>query len=500
MGEPVVSPGQWVVSGNADPGNPALERSDCGVSADYAVNHSPICFAAMPTPWSSVRRALEPVVRASRVPRLRSELGWVLGNRSAEFVLQFVLLKILTNALGRDGYGEYNLAEVGLVLIASFALTPIHDAYMRDFHGARSRDEARASAMFLWWWYAAVTLGTVVCAAVLTRNVGGWLGLSPWTALAAGAVFLFDRWRFLSQEVYNIRRERRAWALRNLGFWVLQVAAVSAAMMFLPRTATNALLAFAAASAVFGLPGMLLLWKEARRLPPGSPTRLPGLVISFGIPAAVLLVFQWVQGFSDRYLMNAMLDIATVGQYVACYQVCGIPYQFLLRLFHSLLTPVAYQRASNLDDPRQLWAADRVLLAGIAAQVAIGGGMLLLYAAFGSELIALLTSEAFVFPTSIVVLLAAGRFVQAFGQSLQPIFAVHHRLQRMIWFRGAGAVLTVVICWWAIERYGVIGAAAGTLVAQALYAVALILGPGGCAWMVNGVRKRSARTVEGELG
>lgn len=141
------------------------------------------------------RRLVAPIARLISTPRLRAEVGWVVVNKTAEFGLLFLLLKLLTNTLGREGYGEYNLAETAIVLLGSVLLVPISESYMRDFHASRRRGESRASGVFLLRWYLAATCGVALAAAVLSPAIGERFGIGRWTALAAGLVFLFDRWR-----------------------------------------------------------------------------------------------------------------------------------------------------------------------------------------------------------------------------------------------------------------------------------------------------------------
>src|SRR5690606_5720472 len=223
------------------------------------------------------------------------------------------------------------------------------------------------------------------------------------------------------------------------------------------------------------------------------------LVVTFGVPLGVLTAFQWVQGFIDRYLLKAFLDIEAVGLYVATYQVCGIPYTLLLRISHNLLKPIAYQRGHDVDDARSLWAADRLLLAGLGIQAVVGAVMLIGYAAFGPQLVVLVTSQEFVVSTTTIVLLAAGRYVQALGQALSSIFAVHKRTGSFLGFRIFGACLTVAICVPLIQRHGILGAAAGSLLSLTLYLIGLLFGPSGCWWLIRSARQgaRATRVYDG---
>jgi O-antigen/teichoic acid export membrane protein len=428
-------------------------------------------------------------IRASR--RLKSEIGWVVLNKAMEFGLMFGLLKVLSNRLGKAGYGEYNLAETAVVFVTVIVLMPVHEAYLRDYHGAADREEKRAAGGLLLRWYAIATVSIGLLVALFTHRLAAWFDVGPWTPLAAGLIFVFERWRYLGQDVLNIQRRRRAWALYNLGYFGLQLSVISLAVTLGPATPSTALLAYAAAAAIFCIPVTGPLIRDVLRAPPGNPSRLPRLIVSFGLPLGALLVFQLVQNMADRYIVKAILDPESVGLYVAAYQVCGIPYILILRVFHDLLTPIAYQRGRDVDDPAQIWSADRLILVGLAAQLLVGFAMLGFYAAFGGRLLVSLTNEQFALPTTTIVILAAARFAQSIAQATQPIFAVHHRLGSMLWFRLFGAVATLVICWYATRAHGLVGAAAGTCAALSAYTLALVFAPRGCWWLVRDVRRRS---------
>ncbi len=419
-------------------------------------------------------------------------------NKGTEFGLLFVLLKVLSNRLGMGGYGEYNLAETAVLLATGIVIMPVHESYLRDFHGAAARGEHRSASLVVLGWNAGVTVLGVMLVALLSGSIGGWLGIDPRTVLAAGLVFMCERWRLLGQDLLNIQRRRRAWALSNLAYAFTKVCLISAAVTWGPAVPSTALFAYAVTALLFAsiVTGPQVF--EILRSPPGESARLWSLIARFGVPFGLLLVFQWIQGFSDRYLVNYLLDVESVGLYVAAYQVCGIPYTLMLRIVHNLLTPIAYQRGRDADDPAQLWSADRMLIVGLALQAGCGVVLLGFYGLFGPRLLVLLTNESFVLSAGTLLLLASGRLVQSLAQGLQPLFAVHHRLGRMLWFRLVGASLTLAICWVATREFGIVGAAGGSFAALSLYLGGLVFGPGGCLWFVAEARReaRAAGRVE----
>jgi O-antigen/teichoic acid export membrane protein len=62
----------------------------------------------------------------------------------------------------------------------------------------------------------------------------------------------------------------------------------------------------------------------------------------------------------------------------------------------------------------------------------------------------------------------------------------------MLWVRLIGAAATLVICIPMIRSHGVFGAAAGSLMALAIYVVLLWFGPWGCWWMIREARRKAA--------
>ncbi|MDY7010514.1 MAG: oligosaccharide flippase family protein [Planctomycetota bacterium] len=419
-----------------------------------------------------------------RNPRLRREMFWVACNKAVELTTLFVTLKVLTNFLSKAGFGEFNLALTSLMLLDSILIVPMNRAFQRHYHTSEERGTLRSTAMALFRWYTVVTVAVALGGCIFSISLSGWFGLETWTAMAAGIYFMANRWRALGVETLDIRRQRRKCAVHNGLFLLSQLALVFAAIYFIKASASAALFAYAIAAVICSLIVAVPLVRRMRVMPEGTNSEIMRMVWSFGLPFGALMVFQWVQNFADRYIIAGQLDFQSAGLYVAAYQVCGIPYMLLLNIMYSLLMPIAYQRARDIDDPRQLWSADRVLLAGVAAYLGIGASMLLVYGFWGRQLIVLLTSKGFALPLSIIMFLTLCRYVQCLGMLFQLFFAVHHQIKRLLWFRAIGAIITVPICWFAVRSYDITGAAVGALLAGTIYVALVCLGRGGCAWEI----------------
>lgn len=429
------------------------------------------------------------IARAIGNKSIREELAWVAVAKMGDFLLLFALLKVLTTSLGKSGYGEYNLAETSLVLLAAALLAPVSESFIRELHHARSRGEGRHAGTFLLRWYVSVTLGIAACTTLFSAQLGAAFDVRPSTVAAGGVAFVADRWRILGLEVWSMRRQRRRWALQSVAYSGVLLGAMAAAMSLGDPTPGLALAVYASVAALFAIVGTAPVVREILTLPHGPKSSLAGLVVGFGIPFGLLLLLQWVQGFADRFLIKALLDdAAAVGLYAAAFQACGAPFTLLYQITHNLLRPIAYQQA-DATRPESLWAADRLLLLGIASQVATGIAATAFLIWLGPRLIVLLTDSSFQVSRATVAALTIGRLAQMTCASIQPMFAVHHAMNRLLNFRFGGAVLTLLLCFPLTKLYGIFGTALGTSIALTGYFVALSFMPGGAASLLMSARR-----------
>jgi O-antigen/teichoic acid export membrane protein len=392
--------------------------------------------------------------------------------------------------MSREAFGEFNLALTGAALLGDLTIMPMAHTYYRNLSRAEADGSARSAGLAMLRWYLLVTLAITLLTAAMTRPLSGWLHIGPWTALGAGLLFLTNRWRGLGIEVLDMRRRRRACALQNLGFLATNTVLTAVFLSLWSPSAASALAAFSLAAAIFAWTGAWPVVRDVLSQPKGHPSGIMRMMVTFGAPYGALLLCQWVQNFAERYIVGIQLNLDAVGAYVAAYQVCGVPYMLLSAVINGLGVPIAYERARVVSDPKELWAADKVLLLGIGAYVVLGALAIPVYAFWGPSLMRLLTSETFVLGGSVIVCLALARYVQCLGQLLQAFFAVHQRMGASLGFRVLGGLLVVPVCWFAVRGYGVTGAAAGVLASGAVYTLLVCFCPGGCLDLLRGVRRQ----------
>ncbi len=428
--------------------------------------------------------------RILREPRLRGEIGWTLTTRLVDVLFPFLQMKLLTNLLTTEQFAEYNLAQTAVALGHTILIIPVLNAYQRYFHAAPEEGAARTAGLQLLRWISIATGGLLVLAAGISAQVSPLLRWETWTLLAAGAVFAADRWRLLSLEMFEFQRKKRNTALFHLGFQILVVAGFYFVLKFAHlQSATAALLVYAAAAAPLAFLAIRGLWCVFLPREGMQAGRLPALIRTLGVPYAVLLSFQWVQTYTDRYMLNSLVSEDAAGRYVGVFQVCGVPYLVMFQTLSWLVLPIAYNRVKDATQPQQLWSADRVILAAIGVYAVVGVLMLVFYWGWGGWLTTLLTKKEYEMSATTTLIIAAGRFLQCFALLVQVVFAVHQKMTASLLFRVAGALLTVPLCWVLIDKWQIEGAAAGSALAGLVYLVILAIGPGGFVWLMLETRR-----------
>jgi O-antigen/teichoic acid export membrane protein len=424
--------------------------------------------------------------------RLRGEVGWVIGHKLGEFAVSFVSLKICTTLMGQAAFGEYSLVLSAAPLLIGVILMPIQQAYLRYHHRAKEVGRAAAAARTVVCWFTIVTAAVALASGVISMPLAARLRLERWSILAGGLIFAFNAWRGFGIELLDLERDRRGNALQNLGFLATQTVLAAVVLSLWPRSATAGLTSYAVAAAIFGAIGIVPFMGMAFEGGGGDADELRGLLRTFGVPYGALLACQWVQQFAERYVLGLTLDLDAVGVYVAAFQVCGIPCMLLLAIVRGLVIPIAYGRARNVGDAAQLWAADRVLLSGIALYVTAGALAVFAYAAIGPSLLRAVTSAQFALPATTLVVLALARYLQCLGILAGAFFAVHQSMGASVWFRASGALISLPVSWLAVKWYGLPGAAAGSLLGAAIYLGLMCFGPGGCLTLVAAARREGS--------
>lgn len=414
----------------------------------------------------------------------------MLGHRVLEFLVVFLSIKLLTALLGAAQFGEFTLAQTATQLAANILLMPMNQAYLRYYHTAYEQGAQGTAGRQLFFWYACVTIGLLVTIGAITMPLATLLSVAALTPLATAVWFAADRWRNLALEIFELRRERSSGAMASMTYQIASLLALLAGLWLLPRMAWVAILISSAVALIWAFASLRPEWRRISSAPPDAPSQLKSLVRSFGLPAAALLVFQWVQSNVDRYLVASYVSKSSAGVYVAANQLFGAPTLLMINVMNWLILPVAYQRARDIKVAEQLWSADKVVLTGIGLYFALGVCVLPVCYFWGPWLLTLMTTADFQLSGVEITLIGLTRLLQGAFILVQIVFAVHQRMVSSLTLRILGALIAVPAIWIGVRAAGISGAAAGAALSSVAYMLLLLFGPAGAFWMIRDNRRR----------
>jgi O-antigen/teichoic acid export membrane protein len=444
--------------------------------------------AAPPTADAPAPRGLWRILGDSRI---RNEILVVVAHRVVEFGVIFVSLKLLTNLLGKAEFGEYTLLVTTVALMNNVFIMPMNQAYLRYYHQAYAIGAVKQTGLQMGRWYLWATLGPAALAALLTFPASRWFEIGVWSAAALGASHVAERWRNLSLEICDLRRERLRGALYSMGYQCLSIAVLVTVIQLGAKTAAAALFATALLACAVAVPGLWPEWSRVRLAVDTGTSELPRLVRTFGVPAAILLVFQWVQSFVDRYLLAGYVSKEAAATYLAAAQVFGAPFLLMINVMSWLAVPVAFRRAPDASDPARLWSADTVVLAGVLLFLCVGVLTLPFCYWLGPWLLVKFTNPEYRLSGGVITAIAATRFVQNLALLLQVIFSVHQQMGASMILRVLGALVTVPLCWWGVVTWDTPGAAYGALAGSIFFVLLQLFGPTGAFWLMQSARRNA---------
>lgn len=236
------------------------------------------------------------------------------------------------------------------------------------------------------------------------------------------------------------------------------------AVAYVARTPEALLWAYAGAQAL-GLMLALPLMRVGLRLPRIDRTILAA-AWRYGAPLLVASVLVWVGSHAIRFIVQADLGVEAVGYVTVGWWLGQRLTAFASMLVTSASFSIAVERIRAVGPKEALpqFATNGALLLAILAP-SVAGVMVL-----SASLVEVLVAPEYVpLTTAILPLAVAAGAIRAFkNHGSDQCFLLFERTTLNIWSTVVEAVATVVCCIVGLKLGGMVGAAAGCLVAAAL--------------------------------
>jgi O-antigen/teichoic acid export membrane protein len=182
------------------------------------------------------------------------------------------------------------------------------------------------------------------------------------------------------------------------------------------------------------------------------------LLLAFGIPLVPASMAQWFMVLSDRYFLRTFRSLTEVGIYSLGYKIGFLVMILLVTPFQLAWPTISFRAASAKDqDHRELYAKSLTYF------VLVGLAMMIPLSLFAHDLIVLFSNKSFVRGADVVWIVALSYIF--YGAHFVVSTGIHLAKKTKLypWLVVIPALLNVVLNYFLIKPFGMMGAAYATL-------------------------------------
>ena len=413
-------------------------------------------------------------VKRSAFKRLSGDAGWALLGQVGSGLLLLAGLRLLTEWVSPDEYGQVALM-IGIVALGvSIFSYPFICAGMRLL----PEHQASGTVHGLYRQVSRLTVASTLTALLLLA-IGGGLhvrltGSDPWLFAGAGLLLAITVQREMGiQLLIGERRQREASLWQTTDGMLRPALAVVAVVLGGPK-APLILLGYALAT---GLANAVWSWRrkpsalDERPLEPAAIRSIRAGVLAYALPLIPVELLLWFSGLGDRYVIGCLLTASDVGIYAAAYTLVNEAFNRSAMVLLRTFQPAYFQACSQGEEAK----AGRLFATWLGCVIAMGAmGVIALW--FMKDLVAgWLLAERYHAAAVLMPLIGAGCALQALSMVLsQPLLATK-RTSTLLGGRVLGAASAAMGLPLMVQQYGLMGAALAAPVYYGVEALGMAL-------------------------
>lgn len=288
-----------------------------------------------------------------RIHRLSREGGWIFGGQVANVLGALILVRVLTEYLSADQYGQLALGLTVAGLVNQLVMGGLTAGIGRYYSIAAEKQDLAGYLHATLYLLVYATAAVIVIGIILMVSLK-WFGYSQWIALAAAALLfaLLSGYNSTLNGIQNAARQRAIVAFHGgLDAWLKILLAVGV-MLWLGTSSTAVIIGYVCSSALITISQLIYL----RRTIPQKHSSSQSLqswapqIWAYSIPFTTWGGFTWMQQVSDRWAVQIFASTSEVGEYAVLFQLGFTPIALISGMAISFLGPILYQRSGDATD------------------------------------------------------------------------------------------------------------------------------------------------------
>lgn len=421
------------------------------------------------------------MLKTGRSRRLFKEGSWIVFGQVLMVVGSLAGVRLLTELLPPDAYGELALGMTVATLVNQIILGPLGGGIIRFYAPAVEHGDL---AGYLQAVKKLVLRATALIFLITVFAIAGLIvaGEMQWVAITASAL-AFAILSGYSANLAGIQmaaRQRSIVAIHQGVEPLLRSLMAAGLILLLGMGSTVAMVGYMIAALLI-LGSQIFFFQNIIRGSSFSEDKRnwQDEIWKFSWPIGIFGVFTWLQLASDRWALQVFSTIGDVGSYAVLYQLGYYPISLLTGMAMQFLVPILYQRAGDARDSKRNAGVNSLswkltwLSLGVTG-VAFLGALLLHRQIFWILVAEKYRSVSYLLPW---IVISGGVF--ASGQALASNLQAQMKTREMMAAKIITALLGIAINFIGAYWYGITGVICAGLVFSILY----------FAWMVILVNK-----------
>ena len=418
-----------------------------------------------------------------RLFQLRHELAWVVAGQTLAFLGGFAGIKLLTNAMGSEGYGRLALGMTIAGLLNMFIYGPIGQVVSRYFSVYRERGDLDIYFFVLKKAHIAAGALLIICTVAAGVLVRWWFGMD-WALLVVAASlfgivgginssFLALQGAIRQRKIVALHQAADTWArpaLAIFGLWVLGNSAPSAFVGFIAGTLLVTL-----SQGVFALRssqirahwhaehGKAIQWQPASRE-----------YFAYASSITVFAGFAAISMYADRWVLQGLFGESEVGIYAALYQIGNAPVTLLIGLISQFFVPIIFDRAGSMTKTLQAVSSSRLLNQVVIVCVILLAPIVVTTYFFSEPVVRILTNAEFSKHSEVLWVIVTGVALFNIGQLLSIKGLNFGRPDIYFFPKAVQAFMFLMLMYLLVNRYGLVGVAMALSGSSFLYLLMVI--------------------------
>jgi O-antigen/teichoic acid export membrane protein len=291
--------------------------------------------------------------KSHRFQRLAKEGSWIITGQIAAVLGSLVLVRLLTEYLPPDQFGQLALGLSVAGLVNQVVMGGITVGISRFYSIAAERQDLGGYLKDSFRLMGYATGAVLIIGLILSTALLG-LGYSQWLGIAAAAMVfsVLSGYNSALSGIQNAARQRAIVAFHGGADAWLKILFAFCLVLWLGTSSTAVVIGYAFSSLLITVSQLFFLRRTIEPQQAQNANRLVWApqIWAYSLPFTNWGAFTWMQQISDRWALQAFATTSDVGQYAVMFQLGYTPIALVTGMAVSFIGPILYQRSGDATD------------------------------------------------------------------------------------------------------------------------------------------------------